>query len=238
MKIETKREYEQFLQTLHELSSGEDFVAFQSKIINTKKQIIGVRTPQIRQLAKEIFKSEHSGLFKFGNNDIFEEVLVKGLVAGMHKDVNFALEKISQLLNAFDSWAETDMICARFAFFKGNEERLFEYFSELVKCEKEFVCRFGVVCLMKYFLDENNVLRTFNALDCIICEKYYVNMAVSWLICEALTKNPQNAVENMQKIIKNHHFNSNIINKAIQKCCESFRFSDEIKNNLKELKIK
>lgn len=238
MEIKTKADYDAFLRTLEELCSGEDFIKFQTKIVNTKKQIIGVKSPQIRQLAKDIFKSNHVGLFKYGNNNVFEEVLVKGLVIGMTKDIDFALDQLNRLVLCFDTWAETDMICANFAFFKGNEERLFEYFSELLKSEKEFVCRFGVVCLMKYFLNENNIERTFKALDSVNCDKYYVNMAISWLVCEALTKNPQNAVKNMQKIIKNHHFNSFIINKSIQKCCDSYRFSAEIKNNLKELKIK
>lgn len=238
MEIKTKADYDAFLRTLEELCSGEDFIKFQTKIVNTKKQIIGVKSPQIRQLAKDIFKSNHVGLFKYGNNNVFEEVLVKGLVIGMTNDIDFALDQLNRLVLCFDTWAETDMICANFVFFKGNEERLFEYFSELLKSEKEFVCRFGVVCLMKYFLNENNIEHTFKALDSVNCDKYYVNMAISWLVCEALAKNPQNAVKNMQKIIKNHHFNLFIINKSIQKCCDSYRFSAEIKNNLKELKIK
>lgn len=238
METKSKNSYQMFLNQLYELSCGEKFVSFQQKIINTKKTIVGVKTPVLRKLAKEIFRSNHDWLFENGENDIFEEVIVKGLVAGMHKDCDFAVSKLNEILPCFDSWAETDTICSSFAFFKGNEEKLFSYFSSLCESEKEFVCRFGVVCLMKYFLDESHISNTFKALDKVKCDKYYVNMAISWLICEALTKKPQNAVENMQKIIKNHHFNSNIINKAIQKCCDSFRFSDEIKNKLRELKIK
>lgn len=238
MEIITKQDYQKFIDCLYKLSSGEKFIAFQQKIVNTKKTIVGVKTPELRKFAKKIYNSEHDGLFKYGENKNFEEVLVKGLVIGMHTDCDFALQNLSKLVKSFDTWAETDMICSSFKFFKGNEERLFEYFSKLAKSEKEFVSRFGIVCLMKYFLGENDICRTFNALDQVICDKYYVNMAISWLICEALTKNPQNAVENMQKIIKNHHFNSFIINKSIQKCCDSFRFDKETKNKLKELKIK
>ena len=123
MEIKTKADYDAFLRTLEELCSGEDFIKFQTKIVNTKKQIIGVKSPQIRQLAKDIFKSNHVGLFKYGNNNVFEEVLVKGLVIGMTKDIDFALDQLNRLVLCFDTWAETDMICANFAFFKENEER-------------------------------------------------------------------------------------------------------------------
>lgn len=37
MEIKTKADYDAFLQTLEELCSGEDFIKFQTKIVNTKK---------------------------------------------------------------------------------------------------------------------------------------------------------------------------------------------------------
>lgn len=238
MEIKTKHDYELFLDKLDKMSDGETFSDFQKRIAKTRKKVVGVRTPELRKFADEIFKSEHCGIFKFGSNEIFEEVLVKGMVLAKHQDVDFVLKEFDNLVLCFDSWAETDMICSKFAFFKGNEERLFSYFSNLVRSEKEFVCRFGIVCLMKYFLDEQYSDAVFDVLDRVVCEKYYVNMAIAWLICEFIVKKPQNAVENMRKIMKNHHFNSFIVDKAIQKSVESFRIDDETKKKLREMKTK
>lgn len=234
MEIMTEKDYAVFLKNLEKMADGEEFKNFQKKIVNTQKRVVGIRTPKLRKFADKIFKSKHDGLFMFGTDEIFEEVLVKGLVLAKHKDVDFVLKEFDKLVSEFDSWAETDMICSKFAFFKSNEEKLFSYFSKLAKSEKEFVCRFGIVCLMKYFLDESHSDAVFDVLDCVVCEKYYVNMAIAWLICEFLVKKPQNAVENMQKITKNHHFNSFICNKAIQKAIESFRIDDETKKKLRD----
>lgn len=238
MEIMTEKDYAKFLTKLKEMSDGQTFVDFQKRIVKTNKTVFGVKAVDLRKFANEIYHEKHDGLFLFGKNDVFEEVLVKGLVIAKFKDADEAIEKLNELSESFDSWAETDMICSKFCFFKNNEEKLFEFFSMLAKREEEFVCRFGIVCLMKYFLDDSHGDKVFNILDGVICGKYYVDMAISWLICECLVKKPQNAVENMQNIIKNRHFNCFIINKAIQKATESFRIDKETKNKLRELKIR
>ena len=51
-------------------------------------------------------------------------------------------------------------------------------------------------------------------------------------------KNPQKAVEIVQKIKLINNFNRFIVNKSVQKCCESFRISKEIKEKLKEMRVK
>lgn len=236
MEIITKQDYENFVKFLKEKSAVEDFVLFSQKIIKTNKPMIGVRTPELRKLAKEIYKQNHSGLFHydFGN---FEESLIKGLVLAQYKEFDKVEKPLTKLINSFDSWGEVDMVCSNLAFVKNDKEKARQYFYSLVKSEKEFVCRFGVVALMKYFLDENEIENTFKQLDTIICDKYYVEMAIAWLISEVLIKNPQKAPENMQKIIKNHHFNKFIINKGIQKGCESYRIDDQTKQKLREMKI-
>lgn len=238
MEIMTEKDYENFLAKLKEMGDGQTFVDFQKKIVNTNKIVLGVKANNLRKFANEICHEKHDGLFLFGKNNIFEEVLVKGLVIAKFKNADEAIEKLNELSKSFDSWAETDMICSKFCFFKNNEEKLFDFFSSLARSEKEFVCRFGVVCLMKYFLDDEHVDGVFDVLDGVVCGKYYVDMAISWLICEWLVKKPQNAVENMQNIIKNRHFNCFIINKSIQKATESFRLDVETKNKLRELKQK
>lgn len=238
MEIITKKDYQVFLNKLKGLSAGSEYANFSKQSANTAKNVIGVRAKALRLFAKEISNNNHIGLYKYGNNDIFEEVLVKGFVIASYSDIEQAKQKLNELMPYFDSWAETDMICVGLRFVKRNPEESIKYFLSLLNSEKEFICRFGIVCLMKYFLINDYFERVIDALNVINCDKYYVNMAVAWLICEYLIKKPQNAIKNMQKIIKNSHFNSFIINKSIQKACESYRISGETKNQLREMKLK
>lgn len=238
MKIQTEQDYQDLIKSLRALSAGSDFIAFSKKIIKTQKEIIGVRTNELRKISSQIFKCDHDGLFKFGANDIYEEVLIKGMVLAKEKDFSAVKTRLNSLLNSFDSWAEVDMTCSSLAFIKGNEVQVKKYFSELVKSEKQFVCRFGIVGLMKYFLVENELDDTLAALEFVGNHDYYSEMALAWLISEILIKYPQNALKNMKKIEKNCNFSKFVINKGIQKATESYRIDEKIKVQLRTLKQK
>ena len=234
MNIENQKDYDNMIELLRTKSAGQDFVDFSYKIIKTQKQIVGVRTLELKKLAKEIYKGKHDKLFELGDDKIYEEVMIKGFVLCLHKDSEYVFPRLVKLAQCFDCWAEVDLN-AGLKCVNGAEDN-YDFFCSLLASDKEFVVRLGVVGLMKFFLGEYE--RVLTALDKIKCDKYYVNMAISWLISEILIKNSQNAKEIMQKIIKNHHFNEFIINKGIQKACESFRIDAEIKDKLRKLKTK
>ncbi|MBQ7466808.1 MAG: DNA alkylation repair protein [Clostridia bacterium] len=233
MNIENQNDYKTLLSVLEKKSAGKDFIDFSSKIIKTEKQIIGVRTPELKKLAKEIFKDSHDTLFELGDNKFYEEVIIKGLVLCFHKESDYVFPRLKKLANCYDCWAEVDLT-ASLKCVKGNDQD-FDFFCKLLESDKEFVVRLGVVGLMKFFI--NDYERVLSVLDGVKCDKYYVNMAIAWLISEILIKNSQNAPEIMQKIIKNHHFNNFIINKGIQKACESFRIDEKTKQELRKLKV-
>ena len=65
-------------------------------------------------------------------------------------------------------------------------------------------------------------------------EHYYVNMINSWLLCECFIKHRDETV----KFLKTHKLNKFTINKAIQKCRDSYRVSIEDKEMLLKYKVK
>jgi len=237
MKIENENDYKHLLKLLKENSSGEEFISFQKRIIKTGKEIIGVKAPKLRKIAKEISECPHYELLKTREKLSFEETLVRGFVVASYRDFERGTKELMRLLPFFDNWAEVDMICSSVKFLKPGEEKCFNFLCSLLKSEQEFTCRFGIIGLMKFFIGENNYTRALDALEKVKCDKYYVNMGIAWLISEVLVKNPQNAVEIMQNIIKNRHFNCFIINKSIQKARESFRIDANTKQILNGLKI-
>ena len=64
--------------------------------------------------------------------------------------------------------------------------------------------------------------------------EYYVQMAEAWLICEIMIYYPEKTL----LYLKNTDLKYNIIGKAIQKICDSFRISEEYKNLVKEIRKK
>ena len=204
MKIQTSHDYNNLINLLRSKSDGADYINFQKKIINTQKEIIGVRSPVLREIAKSIDKNSFA-LLTFGDNKIYEEVLVKGFFIAKQSDFVLATSMLDNLLPQFDTWAETDAICCNLNFVKKNKQLSYNYFANLTKSNLEFVCRFGIVCLMKCFITDD-FCPLIALLNNVKCDKYYVNMAISWLICEILVKNPQNAVSIMKTIINNYNF--------------------------------
>ena len=59
-------------------------------------------------------------------------------------------------------------------------------------------------------------------------KEYYVNMAVAWLCCELMIKSRKEFLA----YLKHHKLNDFTINKAISKCRDSFRVSQEDKEML------
>lgn len=63
-------------------------------------------------------------------------------------------------------------------------------------------------------------------------DEYTVQMGEAWLISEIVVKAPVSTTA----YIKQSKLKYNILGKAIQKCCDSFRISNEIKEYLKSLR--
>ncbi len=86
MKIENKQDYEKFLERLQDSKSGETYRKMNKKISGTKQEMIGVRAPELRKIAKEVFKDGGvKGLFEFGGDRYFEETTARGLGSAASK---------------------------------------------------------------------------------------------------------------------------------------------------------
>lgn len=234
MEIKTKEDFNLLVARLVAASKGECYAASSKNITRTKLPVIGVATPGIRALAKEV--SVNSPYLESHANDYYETLLMWGFVLGKIKDRELGVAKLEEYISLIDSWALVDQTLPSLKFITGTEND-FELFGQMLNSDKEFVVRYGVIGMMKHFIGQDHIERTLEALYQVKCDKYYVNMAVAWLLSEVIIKNPQNGMKIMQKIIKNHHFNKFIINKAIQKARESYRLGQEYKQKLNEIKI-
>ena len=228
----------EIINKLEELKSDEDFIGFQEKLLKTNLKVIGVRVPVLRELAKIYFKSGKIIEFNEETDKYFEGVLLEGLIISLIKEKSILKDKLNQFFYKMDNWAVVDMVCSSLcAFKKSFEKEDFEYFLNLIESKDEFTARFGIVALMKFFINKECLDELLIGLNNIKCEKYYVNMAIAWLISEILIKNSQNVEKIMQKIFKINHFNKFVINKSIQKALESCRINNETKQVLRRMKM-
>lgn len=96
-----------------------DYKKFHCKLIPgvNPDTVIGVRTPALRKLAKEVFKSGDYGEFISDlPHEYYEELNLHGMIICMISDYEEALSEIDKLLTYVDNWATCDLLSFKKAF--------------------------------------------------------------------------------------------------------------------------
>lgn len=213
----------------------EKYRDFHSALMPTvdKENIIGVRVPEQRKLAKELWKSGAGEEYiKILPHKYYEEYNIHAFCIEQIKDFDYALSQTEKLLPYIDNWAICDMFLPK--IFSKHTDEIYEKCLEWIASEKTYTVRYGAGMLMRYFLDERfneDVLKTVAGIK---SDEYYVNMMVAWFFATALAKQYDSAVA----YIEGRKLDKWVHNKAIQKAVESNRISEQTKKYLKTLKIK
>lgn len=199
-----------------------------------KNTIIGVRLPILRNIAKELNKSNDRNTFM---NELphkyHEENLIHGFLISLNKDINSVLNELNNFLPYMNNWVVTDTISPK--IFKKHLDDIYIYLEKWLKSTDEYIIRFGIVTMLQFYLNDKKYIKKNNKLILSIKkDTYYINMAISWYFSFALIKQYDETI----KIFENKKIkNAWIHNKSIQKAIESYRISDDVKKYLKSLKI-
>ena len=213
--------------------SDEKYKKFHSSLCPGTDNIIGVRIPKLRILAKEISKGNFREFLKENENKYYEETMLEGFVIGYAKmELNEKLEYISKFVPKIDNWAICDCTCSTFKFINKNKQEMWEFIQKYLESNKEFEVRFAVIIMMDYFLNDDYFDKVIEKLDKIKQSDYYVTMAIAWTLQVAYVKNKEKTV----KFLKNNNLDKFTFNKAIQKMLESNRISKEEKDCLRKMK--
>ena len=207
----------------------------QIKIVPTadKDSVIGVRTPALRQLAKEFVKRDDVSLFLDElPHKYFDENQLHAFILSSMKNAEECIRLVDKFLPFVDNWATCDQMSPK--VFKKNKELLLEYVNVWIKSNHTYVKRFAIGMLMEHFLDEDFKTSYLTKVSKIRSDEYYVNMMIAWYFATALAKQYEETlpfIEKQKLDIWTH-------NKSIQKAVESYRITPEQKEYLKTLKRK
>ncbi len=197
------------------------------------ERVIGVRTPALRSLAKDIFNSKEAECFlRELPHYYYEENNLHAFLIAQIKDFDECIKELNRFLPYVDNWATCDMLRPK-ALSRRPDKLLCEIFKWL-KSQHEYTVRFAIEMLMLHFLKENFKAKYMDLVAQIHSDKYYINMMIAWYFAEALVWQYETAVN----ILKSGCLSVWCHNKSIQKACESFRITAEQKEYLKGLKRK
>ncbi len=206
---------------------------FHSSLMPTvnKENVIGVRVPELRKLAKELFRNGTGQKFiKILPHKYYEEYNIHAFIVEQIKDFDLCLFETERFLPFIDNWATCDMFSPK--VFSKHTDLIFDKSLEWIKSDRIYTIRYGIGMLMRYFLDDNfneGVLKTVAGIK---SEEYYVNMMIAWFFATSLSKQYESTIE----YFLNGKLDVWVHNKAIQKTFESNRIDSETKKYVKTLK--
>lgn len=233
---------------------------FSAALIPGVENMLGIRLPQLRRLAKEIAKSDWRDVLT-EEDYYFEERMLRGMVLSYaSKDMDEMLPYIEAFIPLVDNWSICDSVFMGMDIFQRDRERAWKFIEPYLVSHKEFEVRVALIIMMQHLLkcdkngkkiprlrtvDASNLLdvseekgmyidRVLEEVDKVDTTDYYASMAASWLIAEAFCCYPYCTYE----YLKRNHLDDRTYNKGIQKIIESRIPTDEVKDVLRGMKRK
>lgn len=213
--------------------ADEPYREFIAKLLPGTPNLLGVRLPLLRQLARQIAKEDWRTYLANAANDTFEETMLQGLVISYAKAEPFELlAHTADFVPKINNWSVCDSFCAGFRLAKREPELVWDFLQPYLASEQEFHCRFGVVMLLDHYCSEQNLERIFLKMDQVRATGYYAKMAVAWNLSMCCAVNPELTL----RYFKQNTLDDFTHNKALQKIVESRQIDENVKSVIRTLK--
>lgn len=224
----TKKDGINFNKYLYTLKN-QDKIAWTKNIIRTKKPTLAIQSPVLKQITHTIKKGNYMSFLDLNLNTYHENTIINAYLISEIKDFNTMKKYLDIYSNEIDNWSSCDTLKFN---IKNNTDNYYKLINEYIKSDKTFVRRIGLsICFN--FIDKEHIKKVLNIIDSFKEEKqYYVNMMLSWLLCECFIKQKNITIN----YLKNNNLNNFVINKTIAKCRDSYRVTKEEKEMLLKYK--
>ena len=210
-----------------------EYQEFQSKLVPNidKELILGVRTPDMRLIAKEIKDTKEAKDFlESVPHKYYEENLVHMFLVAMIKDFDTCIKETNRFLPYVDCWPVSDQSSPK--VFSKNHTKILPYIKEWISSDHVYTARYGIRILMNEFLGDDFENEYLEWVANKKGDDYYLKMMVAWYFATELAKRYDESIPYFEK----HLLDEWVHKKAIQKAIESYRVSDEHKEYLKTLR--
>ena len=213
----------------------QEYRSFQAKLIPTVEpdRIIGVRTPVLRTMAKQLAKQADIQAFLDElPHYYFEENQLHAFIIGEERDFEKCMVETEKFLPYINNWSTCDQMPPK--TYKKHTDELLGYIRKWMVSDHTYTIRFAMGMLMRLYLDEKFQLEYLEMVASVRSDEYYVNMMIAWYFATALAKQYDATIP----YIREQRLEPWTHNKAIQKAIESYRITPEQKEYLRTLKIK
>lgn len=196
-------------------------------------EVIGVRIPEVRQIAKGLCRGDFDSYLSAEPKEYMEEILLHGIIVAQVKmELDLRLGLLKKFIPRIHNWLVCDVVANSFRIKAEQESKYWAFLVQYLDSNDEFAVRFMLVMMLDHFLKDDYTAEVLAVADAVKHPGYYVEMAKAWLVAEALVKDREVAMS----YIYDNHLSNFAFNKAIQKTRESYRVSAADKELLLQLK--
>lgn len=217
-----KQQYQAFITYLHSCAD-EEYRKFHSRLVPTVDQLIGIRVPVMRSIAKEIAKGDLDGFLSCCPCRLYEETMVAGLAIGFDRDWDKTLRRLEGFVPHIDNWGVCDSVCAGLKLFDRRRQEGMDWLKPYRESGREFDQRFFLVMLLFHYLTPEWISQVLERSCAIRPAGYYAMMAQAWLMAECCIRFPEQADPWLFQLSEQAR------KKAVQKIRESRKVSPERK---------
>ena len=210
-----------------EIIAEADYKKFSASLIPGVENLLGIRIPILRNMAKKLAKEDWKGCMEWEDTVYFEEIMLQGLVLGYAKaPVEEILEYARKFIPKIDNWSINDSFCSNFKIARKEPQKVWDFLMTYKDSRDEFKIRVVAVMLMNHFLNDDHIDDVLKVLGELEIVGYYTSMGVAWAYATAWAKYP----EKTKSYLKEHPIEPETYHKTLRKCLESYRISDKDKN--------
>jgi len=218
-----------FQSYLISLSKGNEKSQWEQRICNTKLPCIAIPSNNVKEIIKQIAKGNFISFIDLWIWQTLTNTFIIGGLICKIKDFDTFKSYLLKYAERADNWATCDLL----KFNINDNEQFYNLAIEFCNSRLPFARRIGISIFFKLINDNDYIDKILNFLNNFENEKeYYVNMIISWLLCDCFIKQKEKTLN----FLNNNKLNNFTINKAIQKCRDSFRVTQEDKENLLKFK--
>lgn len=215
--------------------ADEDYRRFSAALIPNINNVLGIRLPLLRKLAKQLARENWRTYLEEAGHEYFEEVMLQGMVIGYIKaDMNELLPLVAAFVPKIDNWSVCDSFCISLKFVNKDKGRVWNFLRPYLESEQEYEIRFAIVILLNYYIEEEYIQQVLSSIDQIEHNGYYVKMAAAWAISICYIKFP----ETTELYLANNSLDDFTYNKTLQKITESYRVDPVTKTRIRAMKRK
>lgn len=209
-------------------------VEWAKKILNTKLELLAMPTKNVHHIAHDICLGNYESFLELRLFNTYESIAIYGMIVTKIKDFDRMAHYLDVYLDVMENWAHCDLLS--FNINEQNKDHFLVLSSIYTHDNRLFVRRLGLMILFQ-MLNDTTVLPIIYHTICTLDQEneYYVIMMAGWLLSECIIKYKD---QTLSFIKETKHINKKIIHKAIQKCRESRRLSQQEKDDLLQYKIK